>query len=319
MGDLRLGVSAKFSGAKGDSNQSNQQGSKSPAVGGHDLTFRSVWRTREGGVVVVHQGGCWGGQIEIDKPEDTYAVELGELYGMPVTWQPDAANVNSTGQPVSGWFDGRCLHWFEDEYPDVSRQLPLSPWTRIRSASEEGGVPGPDSGMWTLVAQFFAECHGRLPYQHVAWVVAHQSGPGARELFVRSVQDHQFERARRDLAAPVVSPEEVMALRRSTMLGEDLALGENTSLSLFSPTARVARLGGGSPRSSNMTFGSFGAAASMALAESEALDLQTGSRTTGENVIHLANTGVVVNLHSPSTGTVQKSSNEGEVTRRMEL
>eukprot|EP00931_Biecheleriopsis_adriatica_P040901 TRINITY_DN23426_c0_g1_i1.p1 TRINITY_DN23426_c0_g1~~TRINITY_DN23426_c0_g1_i1.p1 ORF type:complete len:3209 (-),score=471.85 TRINITY_DN23426_c0_g1_i1:187-9114(-) len=113
--------------------------------------------------------------------------------------------------PVKGWFDGRVLYWeplhnhrhhapTSDEAKELHKahevvglpkdgEIPSGPWVRITSALEEGGVPGPDSGLWTLQTSFFAECHGPLPLQFLEKLGVYQAGKGAKELFERTRRD----------------------------------------------------------------------------------------------------------------------------------
>jgi len=248
---------------------------------GH-FASRSAWRTPSGAVVFIHDFACFGGRLELlGRPQDTKAVEQGDILGQNVCWHPpaplqpapkpqphplmrssrkendekqegDRPETSSTGSvvsekdtgntmlpiptrrpeeedeeeacpPIKGWFDGRMLYWepvtkkqecdahgtgeFHDhEHEEAEREvqaahdfmrlpkfgeLPPGPWVRITSAYETAGVPGPDSGLWTLQTSFFAECHGPLPLEFLERVGAYQAGKGAKELYERTRRDAQ--------------------------------------------------------------------------------------------------------------------------------
>jgi len=159
---------------------------------------------------------------------------------------------------VPGWFDGECIHWFESQFQQqevsvdleddwMQRQLPPGPWVRIRSASEEG-VPGPDGGLWTLITHFYTECHGPLPRWHLERVAQHQATTGARELFVRTVQDSLFEKAKRNMVVPFLSPADLDAVvgqtANTTSLSDELVRENSYStLASMTPRGRLTRAG----------------------------------------------------------------------------
>lgn len=165
----------------------------------------------------------------VGRPEDIKAVEKGRLLGQQVLWHPPrvataekaldklwregtdstdcASDLRKDPLPVRGWFDGRTLtweqrpmrqgiaerlkegdDWFSSGTPAIT-QLPEGPWVRITSALEPEGIPGPDCGLWTYQASFYAECHGALPVQFLDRLGEYQAGPGSTELFLRSKRD----------------------------------------------------------------------------------------------------------------------------------
>lgn len=69
------------------------------------------------------------------------------------------------------------------------RRLPPGPWLHITSALQEGGIPGPDDGLWTFQTRFFAECHGPLPHMWLRKLAQHQAGEGAHYLYERTRDD----------------------------------------------------------------------------------------------------------------------------------
>eukprot|EP00928_Gymnodinium_smaydae_P024657 TRINITY_DN19891_c1_g2_i3.p1 TRINITY_DN19891_c1_g2~~TRINITY_DN19891_c1_g2_i3.p1 ORF type:complete len:772 (-),score=130.17 TRINITY_DN19891_c1_g2_i3:156-2219(-) len=181
------------------------RGAKSPPqspsrLGGCREGFiaNSAWRTRDGGVVMIHNCHCFGGLISATAPRDTYLVEIGELLGMSVRWRPAFGNL--LAGTVQGWYEGDTLYWFDD--PATNKEtgvsglslLPAGPWVRIKRAAEEGGVPGPDGGLWTLERSFFAECNGLLMEEQLERLAEYQAGIGARELHERTRLDAQAMR-----------------------------------------------------------------------------------------------------------------------------
>lgn len=113
-------------------------------------------------------------------------------------------------QPMRGWFDGQNLYWeptpklagglSDDVLKEVQSvqetvgipkdgELPAGPWVRISSALEPGGIPGPDSGLWTLQSSFYAACYGPVPLEFLEKLGDFQAGPGARELYLRTRRD----------------------------------------------------------------------------------------------------------------------------------
>jgi len=117
-------------------------------------------------------------------------------------------------QPMRGWFDGHKLYWeptpklpgigMDDNLREVQHvqetvgipkdgQLPAGPWDRITSALEPGGIPGPDSGLWSLQTSFYAECYGPLPLEFLEKLGEFQAGLGARELYLRTRRDAMKE------------------------------------------------------------------------------------------------------------------------------
>lgn len=111
-------------------------------------------------------------------------------------------------QPMRGWFDGQNLYW--EPIPKLAGapseplelqsmqealggpkegELPAGPWVRISSALEPGGIPGPDSGLWTLQSSFYAACYGPVPFEFLEKLGDFQAGPGARELYLRTRRD----------------------------------------------------------------------------------------------------------------------------------
>jgi len=249
--DLRLGLTSEQD-EEGEDGNRQLEAVKENHTGHHGFECRSVWRTRDGGVVVIYNSTIWGGRLDMEKPEDAYRVEVGELYGMPLVWRSDKEGTET----VPGWFDGECIHWFEDQMPvegmevwgeeeEMSRKLPPSPWVRIRSASEEGGVPGPDNGLWKLVSTFYTECHGPLPRRHLDRVAEHQAGPGARELYVKSTKDSLFEKTQREVTVPFLSPADLNAVigQYSNAVPDDLARENSfTTLASYVPPSPMERL-----------------------------------------------------------------------------
>ncbi|CAK9037587.1 unnamed protein product [Durusdinium trenchii] len=120
------------------------------------------------------------------------------------------STVEHPEKPIRGWFDGHNLYWEPtqsfpghegepgsafDEAVGIPKegQLPAGPWVRITSAMEPGGIPGPDSGLWTLQTAFYSECYGPLPLEFLEKLGEFQAGPGARELYLRTRRDAMKE------------------------------------------------------------------------------------------------------------------------------
>eukprot|EP00913_Durusdinium_trenchii_P033499 g31362.t1 len=123
---------------------------------------------------------------------------------------PDLSGGNQIAHREPGWFDGHNLYWEPtqsfpghegepgsafDEAVGIPKegQLPAGPWVRITSAMEPGGIPGPDSGLWTLQTAFYSECYGPLPLEFLEKLGEFQAGPGARELYLRTRRDAMKE------------------------------------------------------------------------------------------------------------------------------
>ena len=164
------------------------------------LCSRSVWRTKEGSVVVMQSGRCFGGQVELEVGDaqegsfdDQDSLASGVQRHAPargvqrITWHlEDSSSTSRFGVVVHGIvFDGMQVRW------DGSAHLPASPWVRIVSAEEEGGIPGPDGGLWKFVDRFYSQGQGVLPHADTETELRHQAGAGASALLARTRQDAQ--------------------------------------------------------------------------------------------------------------------------------
>ncbi|CAE7821290.1 bath-38, partial [Symbiodinium sp. KB8] len=157
-------------------------------------------------IKAVEKGRLLGQQVLWHPPRAATAEKAAELWREGTESTDCASDLRKDPLPVRGWFDGRTLTWEQrpmrhgqgiaehlkegDDWlssgaPAIT-QLPEGPWVRITSALEPEGIPGPDCGLWTYQASFYAECHGALPVQFLDRLGEYQAGPGSTELFLRS-------------------------------------------------------------------------------------------------------------------------------------
>jgi len=162
----------------------------------------SVWRTSEGGLVIIYKHQCYGGQLSCVSEDDTK-----KECSLQWAKHPDSIHC------LHATCDGNQMKWSKGRQDDGCPPIGQI-WDRITNPFDGFGFPGPDGGLWVAKERelYYARCsayaEGYAPEAECNREAEHFANEGASKLHARTLRD--FVQAKNRVSLPVQSrPEQV--------------------------------------------------------------------------------------------------------------